>query len=72
MLIEVNERNNVEITPEMIEAGIEAFKLNSIDGEVGRSQLSHQSLVEDVFRAMLEVSPLVPQVQALALSGPAK
>lgn len=69
---EVDIRADIEITPEMIEAGISAFELNSINGDVGRGYPSQKALVVEVFRAMYAVSPLAPQAQGPQPSGPVR
>lgn len=44
----------IEITSEMINAGVAALRAVAIDGDLGRSRFAIEEAVRDVYRAMIE------------------
>jgi hypothetical protein len=59
------ERTEIEVTPDMIDAGVRALLEGSIDGEIGNAEAAHRALVSDIFRAMISLNRVGSGSQAL-------
>jgi hypothetical protein len=61
------ECKEIEIMPDMVEAGLRVFDYYAIDGDVGTSLITKRNMIISVYSEMLSLETRDPQKKAAAI-----